>query len=246
MGTWFYYLRARYLNPGSGRYWTVDPYEGVNLDPLSLHRYVYARENPANTVDPSGNEGVGVVEAVSVATAYAQLAVAFSVLVLANILVRVKTETEKQREERCKTGGGIPLYRTMKADWAGFYPLVEQSRSRRGLGVKIDPSDSDVFTNEDGNVQPYGGGMSVAPDLFTNLPDFKLSQRFGGNAKNPDPLWCINSAFIYATGGLFFRPDIWVGATHGTVEPIYTMRLKTYQEYLASTQLYWIKITDQK
>ena len=50
-----YYLRARYLNPATGRFWTMDTYEGNNSDPLSLHKYLYAHADPVNNTDPSGN-----------------------------------------------------------------------------------------------------------------------------------------------------------------------------------------------
>src|ERR1035438_3842550 len=49
-----YYLRARWYNPVTGRFMTRDPYSGSVYDPASLHRYNYARSNPANFVDPSG------------------------------------------------------------------------------------------------------------------------------------------------------------------------------------------------
>jgi RHS repeat-associated protein len=55
----FYYLRARYLNPGTGRFWSRDTYAGSIFDPPSLHRYVYVANNPANMVDPSGNFTIG-------------------------------------------------------------------------------------------------------------------------------------------------------------------------------------------
>lgn len=34
----FYYLRARYLNPDSGRFLTLDSFEGMVFDPVSLHK----------------------------------------------------------------------------------------------------------------------------------------------------------------------------------------------------------------
>jgi RHS repeat-associated protein len=49
-----YYNRARYLNPNTGRFWSMDAFEGNNSDPLSLHKYLYAHSNPANGTDPSG------------------------------------------------------------------------------------------------------------------------------------------------------------------------------------------------
>jgi len=50
----FYYNRARYLNPDTGRFWTMDTFAGNNEDPLSLHKYLYCQENPVNGIDPSG------------------------------------------------------------------------------------------------------------------------------------------------------------------------------------------------
>lgn len=51
----FYYLRARYLNPNTGRFWTADSYQGSPSDPFSLHKYLYCRGNPANRIDPMGS-----------------------------------------------------------------------------------------------------------------------------------------------------------------------------------------------
>jgi hypothetical protein len=47
--------RARWMDPNTGRFQTVDPYEGNQSEPLSLHRYVYTGNDPVNRVDPSGN-----------------------------------------------------------------------------------------------------------------------------------------------------------------------------------------------
>jgi RHS repeat-associated protein len=49
-----YYLRARYLNPNTGRFWTMDSAEGNSEDPLTLHKYLYCRGDPVNWADPSG------------------------------------------------------------------------------------------------------------------------------------------------------------------------------------------------
>jgi RHS repeat-associated protein len=51
-----YYNRARYLNEGTGRFWTMDTYAGDNEDPLSLHKYLYVWGNPVNHIDPSGHD----------------------------------------------------------------------------------------------------------------------------------------------------------------------------------------------
>jgi len=51
-----YYLRARYLSPKSGRFQTMDKFEGHRHDPRSLHWYGYATNNPVMNSDPSGYE----------------------------------------------------------------------------------------------------------------------------------------------------------------------------------------------
>ena len=52
--TGLYYLRARYLNPATGRFITQDSYGGNTYDPASLHRYNYANGNPVIGTDPTG------------------------------------------------------------------------------------------------------------------------------------------------------------------------------------------------
>jgi len=48
-----YYNRARYLNTGTGRFISMDSFEGDD-DPLSLHKYLYSEGNPIDGADPSG------------------------------------------------------------------------------------------------------------------------------------------------------------------------------------------------
>lgn len=49
-----YYLRARYYQPGIGRFLTTDSEERFTSSPISLHRYVYGNASPVNYSDPSG------------------------------------------------------------------------------------------------------------------------------------------------------------------------------------------------
>ena len=49
-----YYLRARYYQPGTGRFVSTDPVEGDPSDPKTLHRYLYGNNDPVNNIDPSG------------------------------------------------------------------------------------------------------------------------------------------------------------------------------------------------
>jgi RHS repeat-associated protein len=49
-----YYNRARYYNPQTGRFWTMDSYEGMQDEPPSLHKYAYCHADGVNGTDPSG------------------------------------------------------------------------------------------------------------------------------------------------------------------------------------------------
>lgn len=55
----FYYLRARWMNPEIGRFLTIDPFVGRIQDPVTLHKYLYAGNNPVMYVDPSGESFSG-------------------------------------------------------------------------------------------------------------------------------------------------------------------------------------------
>ena len=49
-----YYLRARYYQPDMGRFMTADPFPGLRNNPRTLHKYMYAHNDPVNLSDPSG------------------------------------------------------------------------------------------------------------------------------------------------------------------------------------------------
>ena len=52
--TGLYYLRARYMDPTTGRLISMDAYSGELGNPISLHKYLYANANPVMYCDPSG------------------------------------------------------------------------------------------------------------------------------------------------------------------------------------------------
>jgi RHS repeat-associated protein len=56
----FYYLRARYYDPSTGRFISRDPFRGFLSDSQSQNPYVYCKGNPIFYYDPSGygNEGL--------------------------------------------------------------------------------------------------------------------------------------------------------------------------------------------
>ena len=48
------YLRARYMDPSTGTFISMDSYQGSLYDPVSLHKYLYANANPVKYTDPTG------------------------------------------------------------------------------------------------------------------------------------------------------------------------------------------------
>ena len=53
-----YYLRARYMNPLTGRFLSRDPDDGIDTDPATLHKYLYAEGDPVNLRDPNGRAAI--------------------------------------------------------------------------------------------------------------------------------------------------------------------------------------------
>ncbi len=56
-----YFLRARFMNPESGRFWNLDRYEGAPTDPISLHKYNYANVDPIQYFDSSGYCALSII-----------------------------------------------------------------------------------------------------------------------------------------------------------------------------------------
>ena len=62
--TGLYYLRARYMDPATGTFTTMDTYGGSLSDPMSLHKYLFANSNPVMYSDPSGHMTLAETECV--------------------------------------------------------------------------------------------------------------------------------------------------------------------------------------
>jgi RHS repeat-associated protein len=61
--TGLYYLKARYYDPSIGRFISEDSFEGAVTNPLTLNVYTYGYNNPLLYIDPSGNIGIGQIDA---------------------------------------------------------------------------------------------------------------------------------------------------------------------------------------
>lgn len=90
--TGLYYLRARYMNPSTGTFISMDSYQGSIYDPVSLHKYLYANANPVMYSDPSGYEASRLDEQVAclgIATILAS-AILFSQSAALNMFVSLR------------------------------------------------------------------------------------------------------------------------------------------------------------
>ena len=52
----FVYLRARWMDPTAGRFASTDRFSGDPYAPVTLHKYLYAANDPIDNLDPTGNE----------------------------------------------------------------------------------------------------------------------------------------------------------------------------------------------
>jgi len=76
----FYSNRARWMDPETGRFTSMDRWPVDVADPASLHRYLYVHSDPVNGVDPSGfQEGVASLSVASLAGSFIDLIGTFGV-----------------------------------------------------------------------------------------------------------------------------------------------------------------------
>jgi RHS repeat-associated protein len=135
-----YYNRARWLDPGTGRFLSLDPAAGDIAAPLSLHVYLYANADPVNRIDPTGRFALAAeLEGMSLNTTLTAIALPKVLPVLAWVgvrlliagalgvgavaghilisneaarreLARERVKTQEKVEEEARRFNGIPLF----------------------------------------------------------------------------------------------------------------------------------------
>ncbi|MEO8751068.1 MAG: RHS repeat-associated core domain-containing protein [Casimicrobiaceae bacterium] len=116
--TRLYYNRARWMDPGVGRFVSLDSYSGAMHRPKSLHDYAYANFDPIDFSDPSGRQGIGdigVGQNGSIIVGNANLSAARAATLAANksagkgVELTVRTWLE-QSFGKAAVGGQRPLF----------------------------------------------------------------------------------------------------------------------------------------
>lgn len=133
------------------------------------------------------------------------------------------------------------MFRSMLRD--GDRPMV--GPSAKMLGVRVPPAEKcDLSPDENGEVAPGTGGMSVAPN-WRDLPDYRIPERLqhilpGARGKDNLSCWRMgNGPFEpgFVADQLVLRP----GATdHGMVEPDRRMLLASYILAIEATRDLWV------
>jgi RHS repeat-associated protein len=183
-----YYNRARYLNANSGRFWTRDTYSGDTEDPISLHKYLYAKCNPVNIVDPSGHDGsevelaavtaigAGVDAMGAVAVAGAEVAAETGVagaVATAEIGTAAATEGAVAAETAALAETGVETAEVAAEvveaeEGEGFLETAKQTLRQFGKTVKELIEDAKkIAKNNPFKVVPMPG--NVIPDVTRNI-----------------------------------------------------------------------------
>jgi len=191
--TGLYSLRARYYEPGLGRFLSRDPMGVQTFGPLELNRYVYAANNPVNLLDPTGRDSfverlaLGLVGG-SAEASLARLAVFVAAPLLAATALLAMAET-----------GALPYNPAFPDPWQGVRDLLD--RVRRQGEKYVDVADvsiailtatlSQLLTREQVDVRPrrpeekqpkwvVRGGVSAPRSLVASYqPIVDLPGHFG-------------------------------------------------------------------
>jgi len=124
VATGLYYLRARYYDPKTGRFLSMDPEPGKLTDRLSQNPYIYCQNDPVNLADPTGRavvQGTGVGPKLTTAQ---QLKVEYSGLERLKKQMRLRREEQQKaaarRRAQIARANRSPMKKLTDAIGAGF------------------------------------------------------------------------------------------------------------------------------
>jgi RHS repeat-associated protein len=148
----FYYNRARWMDPRTGRFTGMDPFAGMFTDPISLHKYTYGRNDPSNSTDPTGFFSLaGAATSMTVMTTIATIAI--TIFTLANVAIAGGKPSGWMASLRLNVGargglatGGVDAVRDLNgriwvslAGEAGLSPITLFKKHRFGYSGALGP-----------------------------------------------------------------------------------------------------------
>ena len=179
--TGFYHLRARYYQPGVGRFTAVDPWEGDVYAPGTLHRYLYTANDPVNKVDPSGCSPLTVFLRLAARILPASLATALSFGRFAHeeiendIIVGTKQLPFAKREQPV-VGGRVDILDVPPKEIYEIKPLGGSKSGQKQLNEYLNnnPGLSQGSNYLSGYINNPGGLAGIYIEYFTEDPGVVL------------------------------------------------------------------------
>ena len=123
------------------------------------------------------------------------------------------------------------VFRAMKEDSDG---KPRTGNSAVTLGVRIEGSHADIQIDNQGQIHPKTGGMSVTPDDYRQLPNHRLPESLGGRGRHP--IFSFQVANLPSS--LTLRRD---KPSHAFVEPLKSCLFEEYEQNLQGTREDWVK-----
>jgi RHS repeat-associated protein len=172
--TGLYYFNARWYDPSTGRFVTQDSITGTQEDPMSLDRYMYARDNPMKIVDLAGHEWWNPISDITSAAS----AVTSTVTSVASAVTNEWNSLPPTEQEAIVVGVAV----VATAATAGLAapivaPAAAGAISSIAIGAAVSSTVSLGIGIYQGNASPdrvltsaalgtIGGGFSVAADAL--------------------------------------------------------------------------------
>jgi RHS repeat-associated protein len=175
-----YYARARYYDPATARFTTEDPEAGKDLEPPSLHRYLYAYASPTYYSDPDGRQSIEIntQSCDDKGNCSSQLTSGSALPLLSPSQMATGTQADAliEAQARMRLFGGrsdSPLVgQPLIASGAGhFTPPYIQYGSTQQLSSMQNSADLDKALGFEPNYARVGRGVETAGELaFHSLP----------------------------------------------------------------------------
>ena len=167
-----YFLRARYLDVKSGRFWTADTFEGFHDEPLSLHRYLYASADSVNLSDPSGEFSIGSV-GVSMAIHGALMSLAISVPLRALQVAMAVAEGASLGAAVQEAAIGLATDVALGALLGGVLSFAPRLVALRAVGQTVQRAANSVW-----NLAPFARGRAIEALLLRGAPNVIRTPNF--------------------------------------------------------------------